>query len=68
MSTVLETRGLLKRFGGITPTNDVSITVETGARRALIGPNGAGKTTLINLQNTDRTDDEIVAVKRPEQL
>jgi len=46
---VLETRGLLKRFGGITPTNDVSIQVEKGARRALIGPNGAGKTTLINL-------------------
>lgn len=49
MSTVLETRGLLKRFGGITPTNDVSIRLETGARRALIGPNGAGKTTLVNL-------------------
>jgi len=49
MSTVLETRGLLKRFGGITPTNEVSIKVERGARRALIGPNGAGKTTLINL-------------------
>jgi branched-chain amino acid transport system ATP-binding protein len=48
-TTVLETRGLLKRFGGITPTNDVSIQVEKGARRALIGPNGAGKTTLINL-------------------
>ena len=48
-SVVLETRGLLKRFGGITPTNDVSIQVEKGARRALIGPNGAGKTTLINL-------------------
>ena len=46
---VLETRGLVKRFGGITPTNDVSIRVERGARRALIGPNGAGKTTLINL-------------------
>ena len=46
---VLETRGLLKRFGGITPTNDVSIQVERGARHALIGPNGAGKTTLINL-------------------
>jgi branched-chain amino acid transport system ATP-binding protein len=49
MTTVLETRGLLKRFGGITPTNDVSIKVDKGARRALIGPNGAGKTTLINL-------------------
>jgi branched-chain amino acid transport system ATP-binding protein len=50
MSTiVLETRGLVKRFGGIVPTNDVSIQLERGARRALIGPNGAGKTTLINL-------------------
>ena len=46
---VLETRGLLKRFGGITPTQDVSIQLEAGARRALIGPNGAGKTTLVNL-------------------
>ncbi|MEO6030545.1 MAG: ABC transporter ATP-binding protein [Burkholderiaceae bacterium] len=49
MTTVLETRGLLKRFGGITPTNEVSLKVERGARHALIGPNGAGKTTLINL-------------------
>jgi len=50
MSTVvLETRSLLKRFGGITPTNDVTIQVHKGARHALIGPNGAGKTTLINL-------------------
>ena len=48
MTTVLETRGLLKRFGGITPTNDVTIQVHKGARHALIGPNGAGKTTLIN--------------------
>jgi ABC-type branched-subunit amino acid transport system ATPase component len=46
---ILETRGLEKRFGGIVATNDVSMTVEKGARHALIGPNGAGKTTLINL-------------------
>ena len=45
---VLETRKLVKRFGGITATNDVSLQVERGARHALIGPNGAGKTTLIN--------------------
>jgi len=46
---VLQTRSLVKRFGGITATQDVSIAIERGARHALIGPNGAGKTTLINL-------------------
>ncbi len=47
-TTVLETRGLLKRFGGITPTHDVSIRVARGARHALIGPERRRKTTLIN--------------------
>lgn len=46
--TVLQTHGLVKRFGGIVATNNVSLKVERGARHALIGPNGAGKTTLIN--------------------
>ena len=45
----LETRNLVKRFGGFTATNDVSLKLAGGERRALIGPNGAGKTTLINL-------------------
>jgi branched-chain amino acid transport system ATP-binding protein len=49
MPPVLETKSLTKQFGGITATNDVSLTVEKGARHALIGPNGAGKTTIINL-------------------
>ncbi len=49
MPPVLETQGLVKSFGGIVATNDVSLSVEKGARHALIGPNGAGKTTIINL-------------------
>ena len=49
MAPVLQTVDLEKRFGGIVATNNVSLSVEKGARHALIGPNGAGKTTVINL-------------------
>lgn len=46
---VLTCEHLVKRFGGITATDDVTLRLERGARHALIGPNGAGKTTLVNL-------------------
>jgi branched-chain amino acid transport system ATP-binding protein len=49
MTAALQTFGVTKRFGGITASDDVSFTLERGARHALIGPNGAGKTTLVNL-------------------
>ena len=49
MSYALQTRNLVKKFGGFVATNDVTLNVAAGARHALIGPNGAGKTTLINL-------------------
>lgn len=45
----LSAKGLVKRFGGITATQNVTLNLTHGARHALIGPNGAGKTTLINL-------------------
>jgi branched-chain amino acid transport system ATP-binding protein len=49
MAIALETKGLVKRFGGLVATDNVSFRLEQGARHALIGPNGAGKTTFINL-------------------
>jgi len=48
LGPVLQTHQLVKQFGGLTATNNVSLAIERGARHALIGPNGAGKTTLVN--------------------
>ncbi len=44
---ILETRGLMKAFGGIRATDDLNLSVMPGELHAIIGPNGAGKTTLI---------------------
>jgi branched-chain amino acid transport system ATP-binding protein len=46
---VLESRQLVKRFGGIIATDHVDFRLPEGARHALIGPNGAGKKTFVNL-------------------
>jgi branched-chain amino acid transport system ATP-binding protein len=45
---LLRIANLMRRFGGITATDNLSLDVASGELHAIIGPNGAGKTTLIS--------------------
>lgn len=47
--TLLRTRDISKRFGGVTALNEVDIAIESKEIVGLLGPNGAGKTTLFNV-------------------
>jgi len=47
MTAVLEVRGLVKVFPGVTALAGVDLDVEAGEVHCLVGQNGAGKSTLI---------------------
>src|SRR2546429_141816 len=48
-TSVLEIRGLTRRFGGLTAVDRFDVDVNEGEIVSLVGPNGAGKTTVFNL-------------------
>src|SRR3546814_20806218 len=45
--SVLQVDGLIKRFGGLVATDNLSLDIRPGEIHAVIGPNGACKTTMI---------------------
>src|SRR3712207_2953610 len=47
--TLLATRNLTRRFGGLRAVDGVDFELRAGEIRAIIGPNGAGKTTFVSL-------------------
>jgi ABC-2 type transport system ATP-binding protein len=59
--TAIEVDGLVKRYGGFTAVDGLSLAIEPGETYALLGPNGAGKTTTIEILEglRDRTDGSV---------
>jgi ABC-2 type transport system ATP-binding protein len=45
----IETRGLVKRFGGVAAVDGIDLAVPEGSVFGFLGPNGSGKTTTIRV-------------------
>jgi ABC-type branched-subunit amino acid transport system ATPase component len=64
VAAILQVRNLVKRFGGVTAINGVSLSLEAGKIYGLIGPNGSGKTTLFNcITGIERRDSGAVGFR-----
>ena len=52
MTTIIEVKGLTKRYGRLAALKELDLTVEEGAIFGFVGPNGAGKTTTMRILAT----------------
>lgn len=48
----VETKGLVKQFGGFTAVDNIDLSIEKGTVYGFLGPNGAGKTTTVRMLST----------------
>lgn len=55
---VIQSEGLIRRFGELTAVDGLSVKVRKGEIYGFLGPNGAGKTTTIRLLTTMDLPDE----------
>ena len=49
MESVLEIKGLTKKFGKITAVDNLNLTIKQGEVYGILGPNGSGKTTTLGM-------------------
>ena len=50
-NTLLEMKGITKRFPGVIALNNVSLRINAGEVLTVVGENGAGKSTLIKIMS-----------------
>lgn len=57
-NTLLEMKGITKRFPGVIALNNVSLRINAGEVLTVVGENGAGKSTLIKIMSGAYQQDE----------
>lgn len=68
MSTIIEVKGLHKRYGDMVAVAGVDFSVKRGTCFGLLGPNGAGKTTTIEMMEgiSKPTAGEVLYMGKPQ--